>query len=94
MFWATAIRFEGILCIHGVEFRFNSFVDGSDSVVLGKRFDPDAENIYVSNLTLDPTAGERIIQLEAAYDIDVLQGFTVRIGCSRTRVRLYAGTDR
>ncbi|KAH6974345.1 hypothetical protein BKA56DRAFT_675787 [Ilyonectria sp. MPI-CAGE-AT-0026] len=85
VFWATAIRFEGILCIHGVEFRFNSFVDGSDSVVLGKRFDPDAENIYVSSLTLDPTAGERIIQIEAAYDIDVLQGFTIETNLGRRK---------
>lgn len=94
VFWATAIRIGGNLRIHGVEFRFNSFVDGSDSVVLGKRFDPDAENIYVSSLTLDPTAGERIIQIEAAYDIDILQGFKVRVGCSRTRAGLYVSTDR
>lgn len=85
VFWATAIRIRGILCIHGVEFRFNSSVDASDSVVFGKRYDPDAENIYVSSLTLDATAGERIIQIEAAYDIDVLQGVTVHVGCSRTR---------
>lgn len=47
-------------------------MDGSDSVVLGKRFDLDAEKIYVSNVTLDPPVGERIIQIEAAYDIGIL----------------------
>lgn len=94
VFWTTAIRIGGVLHIPGVEFRFNSFVNGSDFVVLGKRFDPDAENTYVSSMTLNPTAGERIIQIEAAYDIDILQGFKVLVGCSRTRARLYAGTNR